>query len=369
MEKIVVRTSKPKLPPVPLIKAVEKIRKGFSLLTKKMVPPPVALLELVTGTWVSQTVCTLAELGVADEMDNSTPVSAQTIAQKLDLHPEALYRLMRAASVVGIFSETQDMKFTLTSMGKCLRSDHPQSMRYMAMFTGRINWKNWEALPYAAKTGKCAAEKVLGEKPFDWLSKNKAEADIFDKAMTNISSMEMDAILGAYDFSKFQTIADVGGGYGVFLSWILMTHPRLKGMLYDMPHVTKGAKSYINSAKLSDRIEIQSGSFFESVPAGADCYMMKHIIHDWSDAESIKILKNIRQQIPANGKLLLFEAVIQGPNVPDFAKFLDIEMLVVTTGKERTEAGYSDLLKQAGFKLDRIVPTISLAQVIEASPV
>src|SRR5262249_20798179 len=158
----------------------------------------------------------------------------------------------------------------------CLRTDHPQSMRHMAIFQGQINWENWGALDHCVKTGKNAVEHVWGEKPFEHLSKHKEKADVFDKAMMNISSMEMDAILAAYDFSGYRVIADVGGGWGRFLAAILKANPALKGLLFDLPHVTRGAHEILASEGLTERIEIKSGSFFESIPEGADAYMMKH---------------------------------------------------------------------------------------------
>ncbi|MEQ1875174.1 MAG: methyltransferase [Bdellovibrionia bacterium] len=368
MQKSNVRTSKPRLPPVRVINTINRIRTGFSKIQKNMVPPPIAMLEMISGQWISRTIGVCAQFGVADHI-NDKPTSSDAIAKKVEANPEALYRVMRALTVVGIFTEHEGKKFSLTSVGKTLRTDHPQSMRHMAIFQTSFNWAHWGALDYCVKTGKNAVEHIRGMKPFDYLSKNKEEAEVFDKAMTNISEMEVDSILAVYDFSKFSTIADIGGGYGAFLASVLNTHPKARGILYDMPHVVKGSKEYFANAGLTDRVEIKSGSFFEAVPSGADAYMMKHIIHDWSDEESITILKHIRKQIPQNGKLLLIETVIPERNVPNFSKFIDLEMLVVTTGKERTLADYGSLFAKAGFRLNRAVPSISMANVIEASPI
>lgn len=360
------RTAKPKLPPVRVVKAVNKIRGGFSRLQQKMAPPHVALLELVTGQWVAQSVGVAARLGVADHVP-AGGAAAAALAKKVKAQPEALYRLLRALCTVGLFREDAEGKFFLTAIGQCLREDHPQSMRAMSILQSDINWANWGALEHAVRTGECAAEKVFGMKAFEYFAKHEDKAHVFDTAMTNISRMECDAILAAYDFSGFATIADVGGGYGTLLSEILARTPKQRGILFDLPHVAAGARPRLKGP-VGKRITIESGSFFERAPAGADAYLMKHILHDWSDDECRTILGHIRRQIPETGKLLLAEAVIPARNEPHFSKFLDLEMLVVTTGKERTEREWRGLLAGAGFRLDRVVPTVSMACVLEASP-
>ncbi len=359
---------KPKLPPVPVINTVNKIRSGFSKLNQKMVPPPVAILEMVSGIWISQAVGVAAKLGIADYISDAG-TSSDEVAKKVNAQREPVYRLMRALSVVGIFTELPHRIFQLTSVGACLKTDHPQSMRYMAIFQTQTNWQHWEHLEYCVKTGGDAVTKVRKEHFFDYLSKNKEIAEHFDKSMVNISKMELDSVIAAYDFSKFKTIADVGGGYGAFLGTILQTYPQVKGILFDLPHVVATGKNHLKELNVFDRVKVEGGSFFEEAPMGADCYMMKHIIHDWDDEKCIKILKNIRSQIPSDGKLLLFEPVVPEAGVSDFSKFLDLEMLVVTEGgKERTKEEFTELLKKAKFKLDKIVPTISMVKVIEASP-
>lgn len=360
---------KPKLPPLQIVNTVNKIRSGFTKLNQKMVPAPVALLEMVSAIWVSQSIGVAAKLGIADHIQGAGTV-VDEIARKVNVKAEGIYRLLRALSVVGIVNELQGKVFQLTSIGECLKTDHPQSMRHLAIFQTQTNWQHWEHLEYCIKTGSDAVTKVRKEPFFEFLRKNETVAEHFDKAMVNISKIEVDSIVGVYDFSKYKTIADVGGGYGAFLGAILQTYPRTRGILFDLPHVVEGAKTFLRELKVFDRVEIESGSFFDSAPAEADCYMMKHIIHDWSDEKSLKILKNIRGKISDSGKLLLFETVIPEAGVADFSKFLDLEMLVVTEGgKERTKEEFTELLAKAKFKIDRIVPTISMVKVIEASPV
>ncbi len=369
MQQTTTSKPKPKLPPLQVINTVNKIRSGFSKLNQKMVPPPVALLEMVSGIWISQAIGVAAKLGVADYIHGAGTV-VDEIARKVNAKSEGIYRLLRALSVVGIVNELPGKVFQLTSIGECLKTDHPQSMRYLAIFQTQTNWQHWEHLEYCVKTGGDAVTKVRKEPFFEFLRKNETIAEHFDKAMVSVSKMEVDSIIGAYDFSKYKTIADVGGGYGAFLGTILQTYPQLRGIVFDLPHVIEGAKTFLRELKVFDRVETEPGSFFDSTPAGADCYMMKHIIHDWSDEKCIKILKNIRGKISDSGKLLLFETVVPEAGVTDFSKFLDLEMLVVTEGgKERTKEEFTELLAKAKFKIDRIVPTISMVKIIEASPV
>jgi hypothetical protein len=286
------------------------------------------------------------------------------------VNADALYRILRALSTVGIVKERAERRFELTSLGKCLRTDHPQSMRFMAVYQSELNWPHWGSLDHSLLTGTNATAKVRGMNLFDYLGQNARHAEHFDRAMVNISRMEVNAVLAGYNFGKFQTIADIAGGYGAFLAEILKVNPGMRGILFDLPHVVKSSAEYMRRENLSDRVSIESGSFFETVPEGADAYMMKHIIHDWSDESSIKILRTIRNKMKQSARLLLVEAVVPPANVQDFSKFLDLEMLVATDGgRERTRAEFETLFQKAGFELERTTPTASMAYVIEAKPV
>jgi O-methyltransferase domain len=363
MRKSVITELALKLPPAKIASVINKIRDGVSKFQQKMVPPHVALLEMVTGMWIAQAVGVAAKLALADHVEpNGTSVNE--LAKATGTNSDALYRILRALASIGVFKEESCQVFHHTPISECLKSDHPNSMRHWAIFQTSLNWEHWGELEYTVKTGKNAVEKVRGEKPFEHMAKHPEKAEIFDKAMTNISRMEIDAVISAYDFSRFETIADIGGGYGTTLFAILGANTNVKGILFDLPHVLEGVKKQVDAAGLSDRIQIEKGSFFDSVPAGADSYLMKHIIHDWSDDEAIQIMKNVRSRISKSGKLLLVELVIADRN----SKLLDLEMLVVTTGKERTTEEYAAIMAKAGFKLERIVPTVSMASVLEGSP-
>ncbi len=356
-----------KVSPVTMVNTVNKIRSGVSKLNQRMQPAPVALLELATGAWVSQAISVAARLNVADHIGHSS-MESDELAKLCSCQPQSLYRLLRALTVVGVLTEEEGRKFRLTTIGHCLREDHPRSMKYMITHIGRVGWPAWGDLEHSVRTGQNAIEHLYGMKPFEHLNSTPENAEIFNKAMTNVSKIELDTILGAYDFSGFKVLADIGAGHGALLASILRATPDLHGILFDLKNVVAGAKTDLSLSSVEERIAFHEGSFFDEIPTGADAYIMKHIIHDWSDDEAVAILANIRKVIPATGRLLLVETVIPARNEAHFSKILDLEMLVLTTGRERTGEEFAALFRRAGFELARIVPTMSMACVIEAKP-
>ena len=234
---------------------------------------------------------------------------------------------------------------------------------------GEEHFRTWADLEYSIRTGKPAFDKVFGKPVFEHIAGDPRSAKIFDEAMVGIHGQETLAMLEAYDFSGITTLADIGGGNGSLLTATLQRYPKLRGLLYDRPHVVERAKPLIQQAGVADRCAVAGGSFFESIPGGADAYLMRHIIHDWNDQQSKTILSNVRKVIPPNGKLLLVETVIPAGNEPNFAKLLDLNMLVLPGGQERTEKEYRALFDATGFKLNRIVPTKGGIDVIEALPI
>lgn len=333
---------------------------------RTMAPKSVALFELITGMWTAQAISVTAYLGVADHMGKE-PTDADELARKVGAKPETLYRLLRALTNEGIFDELPGKRFRLTPLGECLRADSPNSVKAMAIFEGQFQWRHWGDLLHSIKTGETAVEKANGGKcMFEVLKEQPEMQKHFDTFMGNISVMEVDAILAAYAFDFDGTVADIGGGTGYVLNAVLASNPRLSGILYDQPQVLKNA---LATLKKSGRCKLIPGNFFSSVPEGARVYIMKHIIHDWDEEECARILGNIRKVIPADGKLLLMETVITRPGVPHFSKLLDLEMLVAAGGQERTAEEYGELLKKAGFRMNKVVPTAGLTSVIEAQPV
>jgi hypothetical protein len=330
-------------------------------------PPTQQLGQIITGYWQSQAVYVAAELGIADLLKGGPkPVSELAAATETD--PDALFRLLRALASIGVFTETSAKTFALTPMAEMLRSDAPQSMRSLARMAGGEQFQAWADLLYSVRTGKTAFDHRFGMPVFDFLAANPEQAQIFDGAMVGIHGRETAAVIAAYDFGPIKVLADIGGGNGSNLSAILQSQPALRGILFDLPHVVERARSAIDAAGVPNRCQLVGGSFFEDVPAGADAYLMRHIIHDWDEEKSQTILRCIRRRIPADGRLLIVESVIPPGNEPFGAKFLDLTMLAIPGGKERTREEYDALLSSTGFRLTRIVPTTTEISVIESVP-
>lgn len=327
--------------------------------------PAMKLGNMLFGFWISQGVSVVAKLGIADLLKTG-PRTADELAATTKTHRLSLYRLLRMLASVGVFTEDATGRFSLTDVGEYLRTDIPGSQRAMAEMIGEEHFRAWCDLLYSVQTGLPAFDKVYGMPVFDWLSQHPEQAAVFDAAMVSVHGRETAAVLDAYDFSGVQTLCDIGGGNGSVLIATLQRNPHLKGMLYDLPGVIGRAKKNFEAAGLLDRTQLAPGSFFESIPAGADTYFMRHIIHDWNDEQCTTILKNVHKILPANGRVLVAESVIPPGNDPFFGKLLDLNMLVVPGGQERTAAEYKTLFAGAGFRLEGIVTTSTEISVIEA---
>lgn len=330
----------------------------------KDMSPQAQLGQMITAYWTSQAIYAAANFGIADLLTDG-PKSADELASATGTKPELLYRLLRALASVGIFAEEDGKRFTLTPLAEPLRSDFAGSQRSLALMMGDAQYWAWGNLSDTVKTGDNAYEKIFGKPIFEHLAERPEKARIFDDAMTGIHGRETGAIIDAYDFSRINVIADIGGGNGSKITAILQAHPKMRGILFDLPHVIERARPIIESAGLSDRCQLVDGDFFQSVPSGADAYVMRHIIHDWDDEKSLKILGNCQAVMSAGSKLLLVESVIPPGNDPFMGKFLDLTMMLIPGGKERTEDEYRELYDKAGFDLVRIVPTSTEVSVIE----
>jgi hypothetical protein len=333
-------------------------------------PPEMLLMQMVFGKAVTQALSVAARFKIADQLV-SGPKTAAELAALTGLHAGHLYRVMRALAGLGVFAGDEQGKFSLTPMGNLLRSDIPGSARPIATYVcDPWSWKPWGDLAGAVKTGQPVFDRMFGEGVFDYFAKHPDEAATFNEGMTGFSQQAAAAVLKAYDFSKFGTIVDVGGGHGALLLAILKANPGVKGVVFDAPQVAVGATEAIKAAGMSDRCRAEGGDFFKAVTAGGDAIVMKNIIHDWNDAKATTILKACRAAIKPSGKLLLVELVVPPGFAPHMAHILDLEMMVICDGKERTEVEYRDLLAGAGFKLTRVVPTEgSPYSIVEAVPV
>ncbi|MDN5753684.1 MAG: acetylserotonin O-methyltransferase [Nitrosospira sp.] len=332
------------------------------------IPPAAQLMQMIFGFMTTQAISVAARLSLADLLKDGAK-NADELAQATGTQARPLYRILRALASVGIFAEDDAGRFRLTPLAKPLQSDTPESLRDFSIFIGADwHWRAWGDLFGSAETGQPAFERIYGKAYFDYLGENAAPAQIFNDAMTSLSTAASAAVADGYDFTGINRLVDVGGGHGMLLSSILEKYPQMSGALIDAPSVIAGTKEAIEARGLAERCDAVGGDFFVSVPAGGDAYIMKHIIHDWNNERASAILQNCHRKMPENGKLLVVEIVIPEGNVPSLGKLLDLEMLVLLHSYERTEAEYRELFERSGFRLTRIVPTKSAYSVIEGTP-
>jgi ubiquinone/menaquinone biosynthesis C-methylase UbiE len=322
--------------------------------------------KMITGYWVSQAIYAAAKFGIADHLKDG-PRPVDDLAAATSTNSDALYRLLRALASIGIFAECEPRQFSLTPLAEPLQSDIPGSKRALALMSGDEQFHAWAEIEFSILTGSTAFEKVYGKPIFEYLGEHPDKARIFDAAMVGIHGRESDDILDAYDFSSMSVVADLGGGNGSQIINLLKRYPNLKGILFDLPHVIERAKKQIESAGLADRCELVGGDFFDAVPNGADAYMMRHIIHDWDDNKSLTILRNCHRAMSPDSKLLVVESVIPAGNEPFGGKFLDLVMLLIPGGKERTADEYRELFDAAQFDLSLVVPTSGEISIVEGS--
>ncbi len=331
-------------------------------------PPPIALFQMTTGFAASQAIFTAARLNIAEHLAQAPGGSASIdhLASRSNAHPDSLYRLLRALASVGIFTEPTPRAFANTPMSTLLRPNIPGSQYAGALMIAQHCYPAFEELLYSVQTGRPGFDKRFGHPLFDHLSKHPDEGRLFDQAMQSIHGPETPAMIAAYDFTPFDSICDIGGGNGHTLLEVLRAAPNARGIVFDLPGVVERTSPNIAAASLTARCRAEAGNFFESVPP-ADAYILRHIIHDWDDAKSIQILRNCRQAAAPGARILIVESVIPPGDEPHPGKWLDLIMLSVPAGRERTRNEYEKLLTAAGLKLTRIVPTQSPVSVIEAS--
>lgn len=330
----------------------------------KEVPPPLQMLQFISGFWVARCIYVVAKLGLAD-LINDGPKTAEQLAAASDTHAPSLFRVLRALASVGLLTQDEQGRFAATPVLLTLRSDVPGSLRAFAMTElGEEHYPAWGELLYSVKTGGIAFDRAFGEPIWEFFAGHEENAKIFNDAMTGVTGQATEAMHAAYQFNGINVLMDVGGGHGGLLTSILQRNPAMRGILFDSPQVIEGAKSHLGS-DIADRCKLVGGDFFKSVPEGADAITLKWIIHDWNDEQSVAILKNCHKSLPENGKLILIEAVVPETPEPHFSKFIDLNMLVMTGGRERTAEEFRWLYEASGFRLTRIVPTDSPFSVIE----
>lgn len=359
----------PTAPPAALLAILNAFRGGLQRLRHATVPAPVAVLELGFGAWLAQAMHAAVRLGIPDAL-NDGPRTAEDVARQVGADPGATYRLMRALASNSVLKLRRDGRFALTRTGRALVSDNPAGVAPMVAFIGApAHREHWSNLEHSVRTGETAVSKVRGMSFFEYTDTDPELAQIFNDAMTGASAVAIETAVPTYDFSTSKLIVDVGGGHGALLAAVLRQAPDARGVLFDLPQVVAGAGATVTAAGVASRCDLAGGSFFESVPSGGDTYLLKTVIHDWDDARSLEILRNVRRAIAPGGKMLLFEMVLPEGAPAHLGLVLDLEMLVAAGGQERTRRQYAALLSQAGFRLQRVIPTASPMSIIEARPV
>ena len=329
------------------------------------VPPPIAMLQLISGFWISRCIYITAKLGLADLVKEG-PKTAAELAASTATHAPSLFRVLRALASVGMFTQDDKDRFGITPLSETLRAGVPGSLRAFAMTElGEEHYPAWGDLMHSVQTGGIAFDHTFGMNAWEFFKRHPANAKIFNDAMSGMTAQANEALHASYDFAGINTLIDIGGGHGGLITSILRRNPQMRGILFDSPEVIDGAKALVSGSDVADRCELVGGSFFESVPEGGDAHILKWIIHDWDDEKSVAILKNSHRALAVNGKLILVEAVVPSGGEPHFAKFIDLNMLVMTGGRERTEAEFRRLYEASGFRLARVVPTESPFSAIE----
>ncbi|HKI27181.1 MAG TPA: methyltransferase [Candidatus Sulfotelmatobacter sp.] len=330
---------------------------------------PMQLLGMAQGLVIHQALYAAAKLGVADLLKDG-PQTSSSLAGNLKVNESAFYRILRLLASQSVFEEKSPRTFANTELSHFLRSGVPGSVRAILVFRGSGFFFNpFSEILYSVETGLAARAKLYGMEAFEYLKTNPETARVFDDAMTSMSELLAPAVAVAYDFGRWESLMDVGGGNGMLLASILKAHPALRGVLADLPHTLERAEQRgFLGGELESRSTMQPCDFFDEVPSGCRAYLMKHVIHDWDDKRAQDILANCRRAIPSDGALLLVEWVLAEGNAPSAGKFMDVVMMLMTGGKERTLEEYRHLLRSAGFWLNREIRTPADLSIIEALP-
>ncbi|HEU5408530.1 MAG TPA: methyltransferase [Nitrospira sp.] len=329
-------------------------------------PPHAQLVQMGTAHWVSHILYVAAKLGLADHLGKG-PTHADDLAAVTNTHSPSLRRFLRTLGHLGLVTEDNAGRFSLTTLGAALKNGAPGSARAAILtLASPIMTQGWGHLLESVQTGKPGLEQAMGMPIFDWLAQHPEEASLFSETMVSFHGTEPSAVAAAYDFSGMHMIVDIGGATGNLLATILDQYPTPHGILYDLPHVLRDAPALLKSRGVADRVTIESGSFFDRVPTGCDAYLLSHIIHDWTEAQCLTILGHCRRALAPAGRVLIIEMVLPEDNAPHPGKMLDMMMLVGPGGQERTIPEYRQLLDKAGLRLTKVVPTDSAVSIMEA---
>lgn len=328
-----------------------------------------SLLDLIQGSVVTQAISIAARLGIADVLGDG-PLPADEIAKRVGSHPEATYRLLRTLSGYSVFELGRDGRFGLTPMADALREDAPDSMRGMAVLMGHpLHWEEFGHLIESVRTGEANLPKLRGMGAYEFLTSDPEYRAAFFGGMRSMSESECDPVAAAYDFSQFGTIVDVVGGRGTLLASILNRATGARGILFDSEISAADAPAVFDAAGVADRVTVEHGGYFDKLPAGADAYILKHILHDFQEEQCLALLNNVREAISPDGKMLVIEYVLEEDNKPHLGNLIDLWLLLLLGAKERTLPQYTELFARAGLKVTGSFPTAAPVSIIEAVPV
>jgi len=334
-------------------------------MTTTSISPTQAVLQVIGGHWTARCVNVAAKLGLADLVKDS-PKSPAELAVSTGMHAPSLYRVLRALASTGWLNEDSDGRFGPTALTAGIQTGAPGSLRGLATTElGEEHYPAWGNVLFSVKTGQRAFDDVFGKPLWEYWAGHDEHAEVFNRAMSDMTAVVEPAVLAICDFSGFDTIVDIGGGRGTLISSILRAYPTARGKVLDLPHVIELGKRLIAQLQLQDRCELIPGDFFKDVPSGGDAYVLKWILHDWNDEESIAILKNCHRAMQPDGRLFVVEAIVPPRNEPSFHKLMDINMLVMTGGRERTEAEFKELFDASGFDLVKVHVTPMELAVLE----
>lgn len=328
-------------------------------------PPHIAMFQIMNGMWVSQIASAVAQLGIPDFIASGVR-TVDDLAEEAEADPQALHRLLRAAQTIGLVVESAPKQFDLTPVGDTLRASVPGSMRDLVIAeTAPGHWLPWGQLTEAVRRGTPRTMDTLGMNAWEYYAKNPDEGHCFARGMGNISAVAAKDVAEVYSVGEAKRIVDVGGSEGVMLRSFLRAAPHARGVLFDRADVI----DYVRRSLVDDRIELVAGDFFEGVPAGGDVYVLKHILHDWSDADCERILRNVHRAAAPGARLVLVEMLLPEVPQPSPVTLMDLNMLVMLGGRERTQDEFRALLDRCGFTLERVVPTPGMFAVLEAQRV
>lgn len=329
---------------------------------------PDSLRELITGYRVTQLIYVAAELGIADLLKDG-PKHYEELARDSGAHALSLFRILRALASVGVFAQVESERFGLNEMAQLLQSDVPNSLRALALISGSQSYAGWGNLLHSVRTGETAFDALYGKSVWEYRAENVRAGQVFDAAMSSAGFFRAEPIVDAYNWAQFGTIIDVGGGKGTVLAAILAKNPELRGVLYDLPGPVQGSHSFLAQAGVLERCETVTGSFLDAVPGGGDAFILSRILHDWHDQQVAQILQNCRNAMQGGQPLLIVERVLEDENGSPEAMIADIQMMVMTGGRERTEAEFRRMLEIARFQLTQVMLRGAPFSLIEAKAI